>query len=518
LLHGMAVRAAVAKSREEARARAKAKAARKLEQEEAARRAQDAEEAEKNRLLARVDLGRAIAVGNDKRAAEATELVDMELLAAPDRQGSTPLHGCASRGLELCCRKILKRDDFRPEMLQARDPRGWTPLHCAAAAASGSPELCSMLADHKACSLDARDLTGRTALDVAREWGMMEAAAVLMNAAHARQPDPMRTTLTIQTPSSVSSKSPSRSPTPAGTASPPPSSAKSAGAKSSGAKSAGARKTLPAKLSSAEASPKPTPKASRKSVHPKARRKSKERAAEDVEGEAAEAEPVEAPDDGLAGDSIEEGTQSDLAAGDSIQEETEKVLPAAVSIQEETEKDLEETEKDLAWNASAAIEAVVEDRLEDAVEIIVRPLWPFVNEVDKRGRNLLHLGAIRGSVELCTAVLDRDDFEGADKFDNDRATALHLAAANRHVEVCIALVASGRILAVNAQDMRDQTPLHLAALRGDEDCYNAILAHEDCDVSVRDYKRRIAPDYANERGIEAEGQDPLDNKDLQIDL
>lgn len=430
----MAVRAAVAKSRQAARERAAARAARKAEQEDKVKKAKAAEEAEFRRRNARVELGRAIHAGDDSRAAEAAALVDIELLALADREGSTPLHGAASRGLIECCSKILKRRDLRPEMLQVRDARGWTPLHCAAAAGSGSPEICSLLVDHPACPLGAHDVQGRTALDVAREWGLAEPSEVLL---HAIQPDLGRTS--SPKISSRSSKSPSGSP-------------------------AGKKK----------ASPKSSPKTSRKSSPKTAKSNPKKQIVE-------EAQP-----DTLEGDEVSESES--------------------------------QSAEELDWTAKSGIHALADGRLEDVLSILGKPGWPFVNEADDHGRTLLHLGALRGIEELCTAVLDRDDFESADKFDNDRATALHLAAANRHVNACIAIVGSGRFSAVNAQDMRDQTPLHLAAVRGDEDCYNAILAHEDCDPHIRDYKRRSAPDYAVERGIDAEGQDPLDDRGLQIDL
>merc|ERR1711865_748486 len=103
--------------------------------------------------------------------------------------------------------------------------------------------------------------------------------------------------------------------------------------------------------------------------------------------------------------------------------------------------------------------------------------------------------------------------------DLDRATALHLASANRHVGCCIAIVASGRCFGVNFTDMRDQTALHLAAVRGDGECYNAILAHEGVDLSVRDYKNKLASEYAQERGLEVEAPviDCIDDRDLNVD-
>merc|ERR1711907_333262 len=96
------------------------------------------------------------------------------------------------------------------------------------------------------------------------------------------------------------------------------------------------------------------------------------------------------------------------------------------------------------------------------------------------------------------------DFRNTDHLDLDRATALHLAAANRHVECCIAIVASGKCLNVNLTDMRDRTALHLAAVRGDGECYNAIMSHEGIDLGVRDYRNKLAAEYAIARGLEVQ--------------
>merc|ERR1712187_668014 len=96
------------------------------------------------------------------------------------------------------------------------------------------------------------------------------------------------------------------------------------------------------------------------------------------------------------------------------------------------------------------------------------------------------------------------DFETADAFDHHRTTALHLAAAHRHAECCYAILASERFKAVNAGDMADRTALHLAALRADMECYETILAHEKCNSALPDCHGKSAPEYAFERGIDAQ--------------
>lgn len=160
-------------------------------------------------------------------------------------------------------------------------------------------------------------------------------------------------------------------------------------------------------------------------------------------------------------------------------------------------------------------------RIQECIALI-KTVWPFINQLDddkNRSRTLLHWAAREGEPDVCEAVLDREDWKRTDQMDLDRATALHLAAANRHVECCIAIVASGRCQAVNQTDMRDQTALHLAAVRGDVECYNAILAHEGIDLSVRDFRDKLAAEYAIERGMDVEM--PIiyrpDERDLSID-
>lgn len=179
--------------------------------------------------------------------------------------------------------------------------------------------------------------------------------------------------------------------------------------------------------------------------------------------------------------------------------------------------------------ADAGFLMLQQDRIQDCI-VLVKSVWPFINQLDEdtgRCRTLLHWAAYKGEPDLCEAILDRHDFKSTDILDLDRATALHLATANRHVECCIAIVASGKCMNVNLQDMRDRTALHLAAVRGDGECYNAIVSHDGIDLGVRDYRNKLASEYAIEHDIvvdmpviyRADERDlAIDDPDLQVDL
>mmetsp|Transcript_110198 Transcript_110198/g.355373 ORF Transcript_110198/g.355373 Transcript_110198/m.355373 type:complete len:114 (+) Transcript_110198:769-1110(+) len=61
---------------------------------------------------------------------------------------------------------------------------------------------------------------------------------------------------------------------------------------------------------------------------------------------------------------------------------------------------------------------------------------------------------------------------------------------------------------------RRRTALHLAALRGNLECYEAILLHPDCHSGLPDYDGKTAPEYALERGIEADLPQTAEDIDL----
>jgi len=79
----------------------------------------------------------------------------------------------------------VKRKGVDLKAAASADRRGRTPLHRAAAADAGSAELCTALVD--CCVIGARDAEGRTALQVAQQWGLPEAAAVLLEASGTRR-------------------------------------------------------------------------------------------------------------------------------------------------------------------------------------------------------------------------------------------------------------------------------------------------------------------------------------------
>jgi len=357
------------------------------------------EEAKKQRE-AWLKLKKAFTDGNDNIAAKNAEFVNIEQLAAVWEDGYTALHSAAAQGLTKCCQTLLSREDFLPSMLHQRDPRGFTPLHCAVVSVDNSAEICELLAGHEYCNLKLTDNEGRTPKDLAQEWAMPEAKTAIMEATARRY--------------------------------------------------ANSSAVLEA------------------------------RKEHDIE---------------------------------------EKVrAPSKINMNDKA-----------VFNPEAGFKLFKKGRYADVVWIVKSP-WPFINQLDdedNRYRTLLHHAAHRGEPAVCEAILDREDFASCDKFDMDRTTALHLATANRHVECVIAIIASGRCEGVNLQDMRDQTPLHLAAIRCDGECYNAIMAHDEIDLGIRDYQNKLAAEYAIDRGLECdmpiiekvnEHDREIDDPDLQVDL
>jgi len=85
----------------------------------------------------------------------------------------------------------------------------------------------------------------------------------------------------------------------------------------------------------------------------------------------------------------------------------------------------------------------------------------YVNQLGLEGLNSLHLGAKRGSPEVCEALLQAKadiNMEGAEGA--GKVTALHLAVAVGSVKLCTDLLNSKA--AVNAQRADGFTPLHIA--------------------------------------------------------
>lgn len=387
----MSVQAIVAKQRDATRRKLELELQKRKEAEAKRKREIAAIEAEQKKVQAWVELQQALRSGDDAAAAKSVKSVNKELFSTTTEDGTTPLHLAAASGLLECCEAMLKRKEFPIEVINARDRRGWTPLHCAAASVGNGAEVCTLLASHEACVVDLRDHEGRTAVQLAAEWGLAEGKVAITDA-------------------------------------------------------------VEEKLA-----------------------KSNMRATHTTTGNPKE------------------------PTGDLETREAEDVGPGV------------------------CFKLCKQGRYEECRRIVAG-VWPFVNQIDDdRHRTLLHYAAAKGQAVLCEAILAREDFEGTDKMDLDRATALHLAAASRHVECCTAIVASSRCFGVNLQDMRDQTPLHLAAIRGDDECYNAILMHADVDLTLKDYRNRTAPDYAIERGLDVElpRNEPVDTEseidELDID-
>lgn len=102
------------------------------------------------------------------------------LLASPVAlDGATLLHLSVSRALHGVIEAILEKCS---EAVKYTDADGQTPLHRAAAVDS-SGDLVRMLAEHiEFEDLERMDGHGRTPLEVARHWGLPEAAQALMEA------------------------------------------------------------------------------------------------------------------------------------------------------------------------------------------------------------------------------------------------------------------------------------------------------------------------------------------------
>jgi len=395
---------AVAKQKERYRLRQQEALERRLKEEKARKLRAEIEADRERRARAWVGLKQSFGTGNDTIATEAASLVSMDLLASTWEDGGTSLHSAAAQGLLECCESIMTRDDFQgfESMLQVRDNRGWTPLHCAVGSADRGAEICELLAMHPKCCVGIKDNEGRTAADLAQQYGLDCARAAIKQATEMRY----------------------------------------------------------------------------------------------------------AP----------------IAARKRQQEEEEAAQIEFVMSQK------------LSWHDDAGsqmgFKLFAAGQIEDLIELI-QNAWPFINEIDAnfapqgRCRTLLHYAAHKGESEVCEAILDRHDWKSTDVVDLDRATALHLAAATHHVDCIIAIIASGTVVDINIGDMRDQTALHLAALRGDSECYNALLAHPDVDLGRRDYRKKLATEYAIERGLEVlppvldaiDPHDlPIDNPELEVDL
>merc|ERR1719442_373579 len=105
---------------------------------------------------------------------------------------------------------------------------------------------------------------------------------------------------------------------------------------------------------------------------------------------------------------------------------------------------------------------------------------------------MLHLAVLGGLEDVCRALLGCAWFRAADAVDRDLATALHLAVARRRLGCCRIVVGSERFTAVNARDLAGRSALHLAALRGDQEAYEAVLAHPACCEVLPDASGRCA--------------------------
>lgn len=182
----MAVQAILAKQREATRKKIEIEL-QKRKEAEARRKKEIADiENEQKKVQAWTELQQALRSGDDKVAAKSAKTVKSELFSIATEDGTTPLHAAAASGLLECCETMLKRKDFPLEVLIARDRRGWTPLHCAAASVGNGCEVCTLIASQEACQVDLCDHEGRTAIQVAVEWGLAEGKVAITNALSAK--------------------------------------------------------------------------------------------------------------------------------------------------------------------------------------------------------------------------------------------------------------------------------------------------------------------------------------------
>ncbi|KAM4068140.1 ankyrin repeats (3 copies) domain-containing protein [Hirsutella rhossiliensis] len=111
-----------------------------------------------------------------------------------------------------------------------------------------------------------------------------------------------------------------------------------------------------------------------------------------------------------------------------------------------------------------------------------------IDIADARGQTPLHAAAIRGNVDILTALVDDDNCQGVkDKRDNQGQTALHVAAECGNVDAVQVLIDEG--LELISRDIDGRTPLHMAAERGRVRVIRWLLAagaHKD----ARDNKGR----------------------------
>lgn len=182
LAMALAVKEAMARSKQEA---AERKAKKEAEAAEAAALIAKAEAAEAWDRKKRAELKQVMVPNNERKAFAVVEKCPSKLFVETDDEGMTALHHAAANGLASCCEAILRRRDYDQNKVLAGDVRGRTPLHHAVLTDSKELKACRALV--KQSNLEARDNEGRTPLQTAQHWGLAETAAFLHTAEATRR-------------------------------------------------------------------------------------------------------------------------------------------------------------------------------------------------------------------------------------------------------------------------------------------------------------------------------------------
>ena len=121
---------------------------------------------------------------------------------------------------------------------------------------------------------------------------------------------------------------------------------------------------------------------------------------------------------------------------------------------------------------------ILRGNAEVCIEILKRPDFTRVNEVDRRGSTALHHAACKDYAEVVAVLLLRDDFEGVNVPNENGWTALHFAADRGHIRTCTELMLHSD-LNLNYRSKFGWTALHRAAHSGHEEVCRHLMARRD---------------------------------------
>lgn len=125
-----------------------------------------------------------------------------------------------------------------------------------------------------------------------------------------------------------------------------------------------------------------------------------------------------------------------------------------------------------------------------------------VNQKQKAfGMTALHLSAIGNRLDVCSAILGRQDFTQVNVQAHDGTTALHCAAWRGNADICRAILEHMDFVATNAVDQAGRTALHKAAEFGHTDSCSAIVTRVDSvGINMKDKGGRTALHWGAESG------------------